>query len=289
PRFPFEVVYAGRYKLRLSVWSYWWDKGEVKPSPRTEAASLVAEGRTLGYFEAPSLKPTVSEIEVWLRPGDRIQFDATSLRPAQIYYGKGLAAEYVGAGIAVDWLEVEGPLLDQWPPLGHRRLFGDLPFVALPPSPKRRGKGNEPDVDFHVPKRPPQNTCLARLLRGHSKLYITNLASISQSLEFSTVASKNPEADARRLLTDFLPRAFRRPVPPNEVGRYVELFKARLADGDMFEVAMRIAYKTALCSPDFLFLKESPGALEDWAVASRLSYFLWNSMPDDELFALAEK
>ena len=52
---------------------------------------------------------------------------------------------------------------------------------------------------------------------------------------------------------------------------------------------MRTAYKAALCSPDFLFLKEPAGALDHWALASRLSYFLWNSMPDDELFALAEK
>jgi len=49
------------------------------------------------------------------------------------------------------------------------------------------------------------------------------------------------------------------------------------------------SYQAALCSPDFLFLKEPPGELDPWAMASRLSYFLWNSMPDDELFALAEK
>jgi hypothetical protein len=68
PRFPFRVVYPGKYKLRMSVWSFLWDKGEVKPNPRTEAALLSAEGRTLGYFDAPSLKPQVTEIEVWLNP-----------------------------------------------------------------------------------------------------------------------------------------------------------------------------------------------------------------------------
>ncbi|MEJ7593755.1 MAG: DUF1592 domain-containing protein, partial [Planctomycetaceae bacterium] len=52
---------------------------------------------------------------------------------------------------------------------------------------------------------------------------------------------------------------------------------------------MRTAYKAALCSPDVLFLQETPGRLDDWALASRLSYFLWNSAPDDELRALAEK
>jgi hypothetical protein len=62
-----------------------------------------------------------------------------------------------------------------------------------------------------------------------------------------------------------------------------------LAAGDLFEVALRTAYQAALCAPDFLFLKEKAGPLDQWAMASRLSYFLWNSMPDDELFALAER
>ena len=53
------------------------------------------------------------------------------------------------------------------------------------------------------------------------------------------------EADARKLLADFLPRAFRRPVTADEVQRYVALCNARLADGDLFEVAMRMAYQRA--------------------------------------------
>ena len=62
----------------------------------------------------------------------------------------------------MDWLDIEGPLLDQWPPASHRRLFGDLPFVPLPPTPKAKGKGkskgNEPaGGDVHMPKRPPEN------------------------------------------------------------------------------------------------------------------------------------
>lgn len=293
PRFPFRVVDAGKYRLRMSVWSFLWDKGEVKPNSRTEAAALVAEGRTLGYFDAPSLKPTVTEIEVWLNPmlapNDELLFNAASLWPAGPINGN--VANYVGPGIAVDWLEVEGPLLDQWPAVGHRRLFGDLPFVALPPTPrqKARGKGqaNEPaGGDFHNPRRPPEN---AYVIAGHGKPFIKDVASLPQHFEPATVASKAPEADARRLLADFLPRAFRRPVTANEVERFVALFQARLVDGDLFEVAMRTAYQAALCAPDFLFLKELRGDLDQWALAARLSYFLWNSMPDDELFALAAK
>ena len=52
---------------------------------------------------------------------------------------------------------------------------------------------------------------------------------------------------------------------------------------------MRAALKGVLIAPDFLFLRERPGKLDDFALACRLSYFLWSTMPDDELFALAER
>jgi len=285
PKWPFTPVVAGRYRIRMSLWSFLWDKGEVKPNARTEIGALVTSGRTLGYFDAPSLQPTVTEIEVWLEPHEQFHFNAASLYPAFLF---GRVAEYVRPGIAVDWLEVEGPLVEQWPPASHRRLFGDLGFAPLPPAPKvtlkMKKQGNLPPADVHLPKRPPQN---AFLVKGHDRPYITNLSEVPQHFEPATVASKAPEADARRLLTDFLPRAFRRPVAADEVERYVGLVQARLDDGDVFEVAMRTAYKTALCTPDFLYLKEPKGTLDAWALASRLSYFLWNSMPDEELLRLA--
>ena len=52
---------------------------------------------------------------------------------------------------------------------------------------------------------------------------------------------------------------------------------------------MRVGLKAVLVSPHFLFLREKPGKLDDFALASRLSYFLWSSMPDEELLALAEQ
>ncbi len=295
PTFPFEAVFPGKYRLRMSVWSFWWDKGEVKPSPRTETAELLVAGRTLGYFDAPSLTPTVTEIEVWLSEArsvkDQIQFNAASLKPAQIYYRKGLAAEYTGAGIAVDWLEIEGPLHEQWPPAGHRRLFGDLPMTPLPPPAKikPKDKGKDRAIDLRIPKRV-ENVELLKMAKKAAKAsFVVSPTNLPHALEFSTVVSKAPKEDARRLLADFLPRAFRRPAGTEEVERYVGLVQARLAQGDMFEVAMRAAYKAALCSTDFLYLEEPTGELDHWSLAARLSYFLWNSLPDDELFDLARK
>jgi hypothetical protein len=296
PKLDYSALYEGRYKIRMSLWGFLWDKGEVRPNPQTEIASLVVDGQTLGFFDAPSLKPMIHEIEVWLTPmasqKGQIQFNAASLRG---YSLNGDLTAYVGPGIAVDWVDIEGPIIDQWPPASHRRLFGDLPFVPLEaaakPKPKAKKKGKDAGEDsvgnIHVPQRPAANAFT--LIKGHGKVYITNAGSFPKTLDYSTVASKAPEADAARLLADFLPRAFRRPVSSDEVGEYVNLFKNRLADGDLFEMAMRRTYRAALCSPDFLFLKETPGRLDSWALASRLSYFLWNSMPDDTLTALAGK
>src|SRR5205085_9131349 len=53
--------------------------------------------------------------------------------------------------------------------------------------------------------------------------------------------------------------------------------------------AMRVGLKAVLVSPQFLFLQEKPGKLDDFALSTRLSYFLWSTMPDEELLTLAEK
>lgn len=102
------------------------------------------------------------------------------------------------------------------------------------------------------------------------------------------VVSSAPEADARRLLAGFLPRAFRRPVTADEVEEHLDLVREQLAAGRRFDEALRAGYKLALCSPKFLFLSERPGPLDDHALAARLSYALWGTAPDDELRRLAE-
>ena len=96
--------------------------------------------------------------------------------------------------------------------------------------------------------------------------------------------------DARKILERTLPRAFRRPVEPDEVAPYVGLVKSELDAGGSFETALRLGLKAVLCSPEFLFLEE-PGrdAISQHALASRLSYFLWSSMPDAELLSLANQ
>lgn len=103
-----------------------------------------------------------------------------------------------------------------------------------------------------------------------------------------------PREAARAILTRFAYRAFRRPPAPEEVDRLLTAFDRPANRGESFEASIRFALKAALISPEFLFLvepePEGQGVypLGDYQLATRLSYFLWGSMPDDELFAIAE-
>ena len=96
-------------------------------------------------------------------------------------------------------------------------------------------------------------------------------------------------ADAEKLIRTLLPRAFRRPVAEGEVKPFVALVAKSLEMGQPFEAALRAGYKAVLASPKFLYLREPAGPLDDHALASRLSYFLWSTMPDETLAALADK
>lgn len=103
---------------------------------------------------------------------------------------------------------------------------------------------------------------------------------------------------ARRVIGAFARRAFRRPVAADEVDRLLALYQSSRDAGGNYEEAIALAVTAALVSPHFLYKVEldpadaEPGGvytLEPYALASRLSYFLWSSMPDDELFSLAEQ
>jgi hypothetical protein len=107
-----------------------------------------------------------------------------------------------------------------------------------------------------------------------------------------------PREAAKYIVTLFANRAFRRPVKPEEVERCLALYDAAEKKGQRFELRVRAALYRVLVSPHFLFRVEldpaglPPGttyAINEYELASRLSYFLWNSMPDDELFSLAEQ
>lgn len=111
-----------------------------------------------------------------------------------------------------------------------------------------------------------------------------------------------PETDktqyASEIVERFAKQAFRRPLRTNELDRLMKFYDMAEAEGENFESSVKLVLQAILVSPHFLFRGESqpdpdnPEAthlVDEFALASRLSYFLWSSMPDAELFALAEK
>ena len=103
------------------------------------------------------------------------------------------------------------------------------------------------------------------------------------------------EMAARRVLDAFLPRAFRRPVSQPEIEKYLALFRSAQNRGENYDDSILYALQAVLISPNFLFRipevnrTADPQVNGDYELASRLSYFLWGSMPDEALFELASQ
>lgn len=106
-------------------------------------------------------------------------------------------------------------------------------------------------------------------------------------------ATLPPRDAARQSIEQFTARAFRRPATSVERDRLLSLFDRAIEHKQGYDAAVKLVYKAALVSPQFLFQTEveqpsaAPYAVDDFELASRLSYFLWASMPDDELFRSA--
>lgn len=108
-------------------------------------------------------------------------------------------------------------------------------------------------------------------------------------------SGRKDEAYARDILANFMRRAFRRPLQDGELDAKVALFKRVRPGKPSFEEAIKVPLIAVLASPHFLYLveeptqqREQPSPLDDHELASRLSYFLWSSMPDDELSQMAD-
>lgn len=98
--------------------------------------------------------------------------------------------------------------------------------------------------------------------------------------------SSNDSIEKR--ISDFLYQAFRRPVPESTLASFVELYQVGVERGFTPEESMRNVVEGVLVSPRFLFSHDSGDGSDVWALASRLSFFLWNSIPDETLLELAE-
>lgn len=148
--------------------------------------------------------------------------------PSPSEYVRLVNSSASSADMWIDYVEVEAPVYESWPPPEHRRLL-------------------EPAAGI-----------------------------------------EEPTEAARRILADFMPRAWRRPVTSAEIDQKLALFVRIWNQCEVFEEAMAEVLATVLASPHFLYLVQaSETELNDYELAARLAMFLWCSQPDEELRSLA--
>lgn len=204
---------------------------------------------------------------IYLRPDDYIYVSADELEPARdgrIIYGAKNASTFGGEGVKIRRVTVDGPLENCWPPERTRKLFAG---VEWKPSSVNR-----------------------------------------QDFRYDPVLTKPPLEHVRDIVSALVPRAWRRKVSDDEIDALIALSKPSLEAKRDFVESIRIPLRAILVSPELVFLSNATEASEsrqgfrrgqngeaeirytqltDEALASRLSYFLWRSLPDDELLKLA--
>jgi len=291
----YQAPVPGRYKIRFSGYTIWvgpyghpqpFNNNRVVGHPSAVRWSLpnfddISQGRNpepiavstqstlmnrrLGSFDLTP-EPTVHDLgEVDLMTGDIIVIDAARLFKSRPTVTRGLwtnpLAQRDGQpGVAFRWMEVEGPLPDPSVGTGYRLLFGDLPINRLDRTVAAAAGGRGRGGRGGPPPEPRYE-----------------------------IVSQNPQQDAERLLRSFMQRAFRGPLEESKVQRYLGLFKSEMETGHTFTEALISAYTGVLASPSFVFVNEKPGPLDDYALATRLALFLWNSEPDEVLRGLAAR
>lgn len=261
---PFIVEQSGYYKLRVHGWGLLNDHGKLLSSDRTEAVAFYTKsGRLLGRCDLPPNEPTTSEITAWLNAGEPIEYLAISTDNELFNFPQpknGAKYETFKAyGIGLQWFEIEGPL--------SVAGLSEPAERSEPPASKRPATADWPPESH-------------RRLLGNLKLQTTQEQANGLSYR---VVTDDPEKDARMLLGRFARRAYRRPLTGNALQVPMQMVRRRLRRGEPFVDALMAGYRAILTSPEFLLLHEKPGELDGWALASRLSFFLWNSPPDQQL------
>ncbi len=243
-----SVQTDGWYTVRVTGYAYQSDK----PITFALGATTFARGAvqpTFGYYELPPGEPTTIETTVWIPARFMIELTVYGITD-RFALKQTPVSEYQGPGLAIQQIEIEGPLTDLFPGRGHELILGGLDRQEVEPrNPDERTK------PWYKPK--------------------------------FMIAAAEPRDAVKPILVRVASRAFRRPVGGERISPYLDLFSAELAEGSSIEEALRSAVIAIFCAPDFLYLREEPGHLDDYALASRLSYFLTRSGPDDELLALA--
>jgi hypothetical protein len=177
-----------------------------------------------------------------------------------------------------------------------RDLLGDTtqPAKAFPPEEEVAGFNNQAGALTVSALLAEQ---YMKVAEGVSERAIPNLDTLMPDCD---PAADGADACGQHFIETFGKRAFRRPLTADEIANYKALFDWVMADPDLgaFEDGAKLVIQAMLQAPHFLYRPEFGGAnpvdvdvvqLTNWELASKLSYMLWNTMPDDELFQAAER
>ncbi len=250
-----EVKPPGRYRIRVIGYAHRSDR----PITLRVGGTSFARGSekvTYGYVELPPGSPDGNdpasiELEAWIADRYMIELDPWGIDTGGYNVEKEGFAGYEGPGAAILSVELTGPLREEFPSCGHRMLYEDFDLQPKP----NQNRWAEPEL---------------------------------------IVDAADPAAAARSTLMRVANAAFRRPVQSDEVDRYIQLFEQQLGDGATIRQSLWTAVSAVLCSPDFLYFNENvtnrdDRSLDDHALASRLSYFLTRTAPDEPLRRAADR
>lgn len=267
------VPIEGRYRIQMRACAV----GEDKKPLAVGFCTVMASGREAPVLrevrEIPHGEPTTLEFEFDL--ARQQAFVVNLLTTWDIRGFKKPIEEYTGPGLLVESLKVEGPV-DVFPSPSYATLFAGVPLKA-------------------------KSVVKAELAGTKPPLISENRTQAQWMGDPLVPASEHPKEDAERLIRSFVPRAFRRPVSETVQFHFVQKVWEKLDQKSSFYDAMMFGYKLILSSPDFLFLMDSTVApadaqgflsgpkLDEYALAARLSYFLWSTQPDAELLAAAQR
>jgi hypothetical protein len=258
--------------------------------------------KVLGHVsvnQAPVGEGQVFEFEDYLERGQMFRIYPSSLRKMRFEGPQWFLKQqdYEGPAIVVQWVEVEGPFYDAWPPASHRRLWDG---VAMQPIPDVKPNA-DPNEHLDAPPTNPARPRLTKLPKSKSakEPRNRNVYDPSQGIggemlyqrtrikdplhDTLRLVSLQPKQDAERLITSFAQAAFR--GGPTDAAPYISLVHRWLDEGVDFRAAMRAGYKAVLVSPAFLYHQggSTEPVLASHEIAERLAFFLWGSIPDAEL------
>ena len=247
----FTALQSGRYKLRFNGLSVW-----VGPGP-----------------EKTWWKPNLDQVSQGRRPEPVTIYASSPPRQLRLLGSFDVGVEPTLNELEVDLLKGETIRWDA------SRLFRSRPPNFRNPLATREG---QPGVVFRWMEA--EGPLIDQWpSAGHKLMFGDSTLSRKDEKSPLKIIPKDEAPDAPRLLRRFMQRAYRHPVSEADVQPFLAVIHAAKASGNDFANAMIAGYTAVLCSPKFVCLEETPGRLDNAALAARLSYFLWNSEPDAAL------